>query len=97
MQFPFIFLNTYKLVLMNMIAAGIEKSEVIYKIQEQVKNINVLEAINNLNYTREWFESSYIDALENCDSEYLYNWAKNVHNKSRYKTLIKNILIKLNI
>ena len=63
----------------------------------QVKSIDVIEAIKNLNYTREWFDSDYIDALENCDSEYLYNWAKHTHNKSRYKTLIKNMLIKLNI
>ena len=93
----FIFLNTYKLVLMNIFEAGIDKSEAIDKIEEQVKSKNVLEAIKNLKYTREWFEFSYIDALENCDSEYLYNWAKNAHNKSKYKTFIKNMLIKLNI
>lgn len=93
----FIFLNTYKLVLVNMFASGIEKSEMISKIEEQIKNTSILDASKNLKETREWFDDKYIDAVDSHDCEYLYNLAKYEYKKSRYKTYIKNILIKLNI
>lgn len=93
----FIFLNTYKLVLTNMISSGINKSTIVDIIEKQVKDINVVEAVNNLGYTKNWFDPNYIEAIINSDNEYLYNWAKNEYNRLRYKRIIKNILVKLNI
>ncbi|MBU5337320.1 glycosyltransferase family 2 protein [Intestinibacter bartlettii] len=96
-KISFIFLNTYKLVLVNMCSTGHDKYKIISKIENQVKDVNIRNAIENLNTTREWFEPEYIEALDNEDCRYLYNWGKKVYNKSKYKIFIKNMLVKLNI
>ena len=93
----FIFLNTYKMVLVNLFAGNIEKNKALYEIEKHLNSRIVQDAIYNLKEKRNWFDIDYIEALEMQNIEYLYNWGKQSYKKIKFKKFVKNLLIKLNI
>lgn len=89
-------LNSFKTTLLNLIYSKNSEKEIKRYIAKYTKNNNIRESTKNEGAIR-YFSNEYLKAIENNNSEYLYNLGKEIYNKSKTRKEIIGLISKLNI
>ncbi len=89
-------LNSFKTTLLNLIYSKMTEEEIKSYIDNYASNRNIIESIKNRGAIK-YFEKEYLMAIQNRDTDYLYNMGKEMFNKSKYRRKIIKLISKLNI
>ena len=87
-------LNTLKTCLYNLFNSSLNHFEIKKKIIEYTSNPHILECTKN-NACKRYFDASFLEAIVNKDSHYLYNLGEKLYKKSKTRRTALNILSKI--
>ncbi|MGG4434631.1 glycosyltransferase family 2 protein [Priestia megaterium] len=87
-------LNTFKTCLQNLFNSNFTEDQIKNIIKNHTLNPHLLEGVE-IAKAREYFDNSYLDAIVNNNSEYLYQIGKNLNDKMKPRKVAVKILSKI--
>lgn len=84
-------LNTFKTCLYNIYLSDLDREQIENNIVKYTKNKQIIEAAMN-DGAKKYFNSEFLNAIRNSDSEYLMKLGKDMYNKIKFKRIILKFL-----
>ena len=84
-------LNTFKTCLYNIYLSDLDREQIENNIVKYTKNKQIIEAAMN-DGAKKYFNSEFLNAIRNSDSEYLMKLGKDMYNKTKFKRIILKFL-----